>query len=171
MEKIELNITEIKEKKDNELKKIIIKYWTDILANNTRLDPRSIFTNSLGKGEMKYIQLTKNRKDNSTWHQARLGVLTNNNFLFNIGKSDTKDCRKCKKPETIKHLIEECELNNYKGKTNDWLNENQKEIDKIFYIKNIKKNTVEPLKKCPFSKKSPLASPKKEPPSKKLPKV
>ena len=97
LEILNLNKTDIKGKKDKELKKIIKTYWLFRLNNEEKEDQRSIFTKSLGKKEMKYEQLSKNSKDNSIWHQARLGVLPTKDFLFSIRKSENKMCTKEKK--------------------------------------------------------------------------
>ena len=40
------------------------------------------------------------------WHQARLGVLSLNKFLFSINRSETENCIHCKVPEDLHHILD-----------------------------------------------------------------
>jgi hypothetical protein len=112
------------QKKDIDIDKIdfktfhrqIVSKWIQSLRNSKTEEDRQKGMSYQDLQKLKYRRFSQERKENSVWHQARLGVLPLKAFLFEIKKAKDSTCRKCKTKETVDHFLSECNKHTTKWK-------------------------------------------------------
>lgn len=90
---------------NEKLDKLMLKQWR-LKVEATRESGDELLA---PKVKLKYKYFTKNRTLQRVWHQARLGVVNTNCFLYKIKKVDTNKCQFDNEWETFEHIIYDCE--------------------------------------------------------------
>jgi hypothetical protein len=91
-----------------ELNKILKIEWSRIMNQTWKNEERQVCYKNIKSPSLRYIPISNNRKMNSTWHQARLGVIPTKAFLFSIGKKKDNKCPRCKVKDNINHMLSSC---------------------------------------------------------------
>ena len=102
-------------KKYGDIEKMNKKQFTDeidkLIVENIRENKyetrKSCFKNNI-RIQKGYKKISKSRKINQMWHQARLEVLPLNEFLKEINKKKEGNCERCNKKEDTKHFLIDC---------------------------------------------------------------
>jgi hypothetical protein len=88
---------------------IINRIWENVSTGEYNRWKRSGIYPCLNKKfKLSYSQPFVRRNESALWHQARLGVLPLNEYLFKINKVPSPNCDLCNKKEDLKHILTEC---------------------------------------------------------------
>ena len=105
---------------EKELENMIQIEWKKMISAK-KYETRSECYNEETNTKIEYKEISKSRKINKIWYQARLGVINTKSFLKSIGKSKEEKCNKCGKIETMEHILFKCK--EYEELRNNRINE------------------------------------------------
>jgi phage FluMu protein Com len=91
----------------SELNCILKREWTRRMNEEWRDERQACFQN-IKSTSLIYKPISRKRKMNSAWHQARLGVIPTKAFLFSIGKKLDNKCPRCKVTDNLNHMLSTC---------------------------------------------------------------
>jgi hypothetical protein len=92
----------------SELNNILKREWTRRMNAEWRADDRQACYQNIKTTTLIYTPISRKRKINSAWHQARLGVTPTKAFLFSIGKKSDNKCPRCKVTDNLNHMLSTC---------------------------------------------------------------
>ena len=92
---------------EKEMQKMIQTEWKGMIAA-TKYNSRNECYSDENNHNLEYKEISKSRKINKIWYQARLGVMQTKEFLKSIGRNKEGNCRRCGEVETLEHVLFKC---------------------------------------------------------------
>ena len=90
---------------DEYLDSLMLRHWRVEIEETIQKGENYL----LPKCKLRYKWFSKNRVIQKIWHQARLGVINTNAFLYKIKKAESNRCQFDNEWEDIEHILLKCE--------------------------------------------------------------
>ena len=121
-----IDIKEIRFMTDKKLDKLMLDQWRLEVEATRKTGDNFI----VPRCKLKYRYFTRNRTIQRVWHQARMGVVNTNAFLYKIKKADTNKCQYDDEWESFEHILFDC--TGYRVERKDFPNgRNGSQIDEL----------------------------------------